>query len=908
MRLLSTILTTFPLLSFAAQVPFNTRPSSSFSKTLVDLLGEDPDYESLLQLIQRAQLVPTLNRLNGSTLFAPTNDAINRHRSSNPLWNSILEDPSFIIHDNVQEQLRQQLLYHLINSSVPTLPKESEPLQVLKTLHFPHSQLDPPTHDPPPYPPWLPIPGGTLGGEPQRLRVAARGQNVWVGVDAFGKKGSKVVKGSVNASNAFLFGIDEVLEPPADLGVWILCLSTYFPTDNSAATVVSHQPDVSYFHNVLTSEITHLLNSTPQLTVFLPVNKAWEALDEYERLYLESRYATDDLNMILNMHAVTEKRVIWSEAFEPAINLTTIDGTTLEVVVAPDKTMVSSATLVQPDIYAANGVLHFVDSLLTPPGAIKMTPEKYLLTLNCSKFVSLIHDSDLTYLINDTEAKYTILAPSDDVMSFFSGGDLPKRGSDEMKKMLQYHFMPGHYAPKKLKSGMLVETTLEEEGLGYKRQVLQVEAVDGDKEDSWKSLKFGGASVVREPVEVNNVLIYFISKPITPPSDALDTALPMLDYSSFVLALRSTSVGDIIKETPATTLLLPPNDAFKRLGLLVSKHLLTASNKPDLEKVLKHHTLATVQYGNALKDGKKHSFATLEDSDLTISRKDNGSIFISASGGWAGMKSELRPLNVLTQTGVIHELSDILIPRSLDLTIGKLVKAAEGSTMASLIVKAGFDWILNGTAPPDDSPWADQGLDGAGWTLLCPTDGAFEKFNLTELSADKERLTMLVSQHLIPSPGKDKKNKDKPLVADDPLNNNRPLLLDDSATYSTLQSGSAAYGDVTFRKDGEANGGYIVGIKNARGTDGRADWARVESWGRLTNGGSTGGVIQIDRLLVPYQPPYWREYGIPGAVGVIGVVLICGFFYMVRLVWRKDTTEATYEPVGGFARDDDEES
>jgi solute carrier family 25 (mitochondrial carnitine/acylcarnitine transporter), member 20/29 len=84
--------------------------------------------------------------------------------------------------------------------------------------------------------------------------------------------------------------------------------------------VVSQQPSVSYFHNILTPEITSLLNTTSNLTVFLPVDGAWEALDPLERLYLESEFATDDLNRIINMHAVINKGVTWSESFDPAIN------------------------------------------------------------------------------------------------------------------------------------------------------------------------------------------------------------------------------------------------------------------------------------------------------------------------------------------------------------------------------------------------------------------------------------------------------------------------------------------------------------------------------------------------------------------------------------------------------------
>ena len=62
----------------------------------MDALNEDPDYTSLLNLLQKARLIPTLNRLNGSTLFAPTNDAIKRHS----FWTSIHQD----LNDNAHEK------------------------------------------------------------------------------------------------------------------------------------------------------------------------------------------------------------------------------------------------------------------------------------------------------------------------------------------------------------------------------------------------------------------------------------------------------------------------------------------------------------------------------------------------------------------------------------------------------------------------------------------------------------------------------------------------------------------------------------------------------------------------------------------------------------------------------------
>jgi len=391
-----------------------------------------------------------------------------------------------------------------------------------------------------------------------------------------------------------------------------------------------------------------------------------------------------------------------------------------------------------------------------------------------------------------------------------------------------------------------------------------------------------------------------VSHPLVPPPDVLQAVLPSLDLSQFLAAIFSTSKAEKLRTTPTTSLLIPHNDAFTRLGLLVSGHLLSPSSKDDLEKVIMHHALDSVQYSHQLITGSQHSFSSLEGTDIKIDRLSNSTVFVSSSGGWAGMKAQLIPRDVLTQTGVIHELSDLLIPRSVELTIEKLVKAAKGNTMATLVNKAGFDWILNGTAPPEGSPWADDQYGRAGWALLCPTDDAFKKYNLTQLYSDIEGLRTIVTQHLIPM---------SPLANDlldhenSPLNNDRPLVMDD-ATYSTLRSTSSAYGDIVFQRRTDTNG-YVVGIKGARGTNGEDDSARILSWGRSTTNSGTGGVVQIDRLLIPYEPSLWYEYGPPSAVGAIGILAICAFFYGVRWVWRRDTTEATYEPVGGFGRDDE---
>lgn len=93
--------------------------------------------------------------------------------------------------------------------------------------------------------------------------------------------------------------------------------NAYFTT---LATVLSLQHPISYFHRILTNDIKKVIQDTSELTLFLPVDSAWDALDPIERLYLESEFSTDDLTRILNMHAVVQKGVTWSESFDPGVN------------------------------------------------------------------------------------------------------------------------------------------------------------------------------------------------------------------------------------------------------------------------------------------------------------------------------------------------------------------------------------------------------------------------------------------------------------------------------------------------------------------------------------------------------------------------------------------------------------
>jgi solute carrier family 25 (mitochondrial carnitine/acylcarnitine transporter), member 20/29 len=423
-------------------------------------------------------------------------------------------------------------------------------------------------------------------------------------------------------------------------------------------------------------------------------------------------------------------------------------------------------------------------------------------------------------------------------------------------------------------------------------------------------------------VEIDNTLIYLVSRPLTPPGDVLTAVLPSIDLSTYLAAVFSTSLAETVKNLPRTTFLVPNNKAWAKMGL-VATYLLMGTSKKELESVVLHHILDSIQYLSALRNGTERTFRTFEGTDIGISRHrhDDGEVevVVTGSGGWDGLHAKLDPsnkANTLTETGVAHEIDTLMIPRSVEINLGKLVKAAGGGTMASLVTRAGFEWVLNGTAPPEDSEYSKLG-DGVGWTLLVPRDEAWRDVNLTALWDDGHAIRELVTQHLIPtfppSSGGDKDGKGgkkprKPShLVMDADENTMPLDMN-GANHVTARSSFSSYGEISFIDKGDH---FVVGITGARGTHAEEDWATIMSWGRSTVSagptgeyGARGGVIKIDRVLKPYTPKWWVRFGPPIAGGVVGLGILGAVGYTVRWLYKRRESEPTYEPVG---RDEEED-
>ncbi|WVQ75361.1 hypothetical protein IAR50_004980 [Cryptococcus sp. DSM 104548] len=827
--------------------------------------------------------------------------------------------------DNQNWALRQHLLYHMLNYTLT--PKslmasaEVNNVTLQTTLLYPLSEEPalPPT--PEPGPPWLPRGGeGLLGGHGQRIRLARVGSEEggergkvgadWkgeggVGVwDGSGWKAGNESKGDVTGvkwtRNGVVVGLDGVLDPPPSID-----------------EIIRSHPSLSYLAKILSlssppAPLPSSFATTPHLTVFAPSNDAFlSAFDDIERGYLEGPYGDEGVGRIVGQNVVLGQKgkgVGWSDLLGKESDFEAASGLHLNVSSPSRNNVVVNDTKAEIiDIFASNGVIHIIPNLILPTEFdLLNSAEKMLLSLNATRFVSLLRTVNLSdaYIGKGSAEKggdsFTVLAPTDDVldtldkwdgfdvasvhdmMTFLSPispiANMPFKDASPLAALLQYHILPGKLLPQDLKDGTLLPTEMRTSALGGERQRLRVEVAekDGNSHVDWETVgegkvRLGGATVIGKPVKSGNNMIYLISGLLSTPDNVLQTAVSDLQLSTFVAALYAADLAKTTKKYPATTYLIPHNDAFSHLGLTM-KWLLLPDGKDDLRKVIKYHAVDGLVYVQDINVGRQ-VYKTVEGGNIVIERGKgkHGTLTVGSPNKWSGHDSsaslpsngELFPANIsnsdaLTDTGVIHTIDQVVMPADVDITISKLVKGSKESTMADLMSRAGLGWILEGREPTAEEVgrvelegWVrttsaneggDDGSNGGdetgelaypAYTVLVPTDKAFGKLNLTYYTDNPPALLNLLKLHIIPSfqPLLSSSSSPLPSPPDNIPQEGQPLSLADDTVYGTLLSSRSKFGDLAFRNAGD--GSWIVGIQNARNGAG-GDSARVGATGRAS--------------------------------------------------------------------------
>jgi uncharacterized surface protein with fasciclin (FAS1) repeats len=140
------------------------------------------------------------------------------------------------------------------------------------------------------------------------------------------------------------------------------------PKRNGGKTIVDiavSDPNFSILVSLLKkADLVPALQQAGSFTVFAPTNKAFKKLDNKVFQHLLSQEGADDLKDILLYHVAKNK--ITSDMIKGPATPPTLQGKNLCVHLKNGKVKINDGQVIDADILANNGVIHSIDTVLTP--------------------------------------------------------------------------------------------------------------------------------------------------------------------------------------------------------------------------------------------------------------------------------------------------------------------------------------------------------------------------------------------------------------------------------------------------------------------------------------------------------------------------------------------------------------
>ena len=506
-------------------------------QSIVDVAVANGSFTTLIAALEATDLDATLSDMDSTfTVFAPTDDAF--QLLGQAAIDALLADT---------ETLTDILTYHVITSEIDSAAAISSAGSTVEMAN-----------------------GGLVG-------LSLDGDNLLVNAVT-------VITTDVQADNGVIHVIDAVLTPPVARGV---------PTMNIVDTAV----DAGNFTTLVTTlQATGLDSSlndeTKMFTVFAPTDDAFAMIDSATIDLLLAN--TDVLSNILLQHVVQGE--VNSVA---AYTLNGKTATTLAEVAIPitinsalDQLTFGGATVEVTDIYATNGVIHVIDTVVIADVALP-TPSASIVDVaiangSFTTLVAALQATGLDAILDDADSTFTVFAPTDAAFDLLGQDtiDALLADTDTLKDVLLYHVISD---AKILRDSAITvaQSSDNKVEMGNQRQTALSLANN--------TLFVNTSAVSLADVMADNGVIHVIDQVIEPPPVQVDSSQTIVDIavandqlSTLVSALSAADLVTTLSDDTATfTVFAPTNAAFDKIedGALAT---LLADTTALTDVLLKH--------------------------------------------------------------------------------------------------------------------------------------------------------------------------------------------------------------------------------------------------------------------------------------------------------------------------------
>ena len=295
------------------------------AKDIMSALEQCGQFKTLVAAVKAAGLSKTLESKGSFTVFAPNDHAFSR------LPSGTVEN---LLKPGNKDQLKAILTFHVLGEARSSCSLKNEELQTVNGAH---------------------------------LNVKKWGSHVFLNNNR-----TRVREADVEFENGIVHVIDQVMLPPKK--------KTEFTSKASKAKtpdIVDTAISAGQFKTLATAlkaaGLVETLRGDGPFTVFAPTDDAFAKLPQGTVEELLRPENQNKLINILKYHVIAGK--VPSRSIEPG-KINTAASQTVKLKLKDNSIIVNKSTVIKPDVNAANGVIHIIDTVLIPKDRSKKAKKK----------------------------------------------------------------------------------------------------------------------------------------------------------------------------------------------------------------------------------------------------------------------------------------------------------------------------------------------------------------------------------------------------------------------------------------------------------------------------------------------------------------------------------------------------
>ena len=454
------------------------------------------------------------------------------------------------------------------------------------------------------------------------------------------------------------------------------------------------------------ADLVTTLQGTGPFTVFAPTDTAF-ANAGIDPANFNTQPEIDALTDILLYHVVSGE--VPSSAVTDGMLATMVNGDKIKLEVSNGVVTLDGATVTSADVQASNGIIHVIDSVLTPPVDIPATAQS---TTIHDSLVAAVIQADLLSTLQGP-GPFTVFAPTDQAFSD-AGINLADLNTVEGKAILS-DILLYHVVSSEVPSSAVTDCMSADAANG---QPLSFTVGSG--------VMVNDANVTIADVVSSNGLIHVIDKVLTPsdtPNDIPRTAQCTGIHDTLVTAVIQGGLLETLQGEGPFTVFAPTDQAFADAGID-----LAAVSQSDLADILTYHVVS----------GAVPSTAVTEC--MSADTVNGNPLSFTVSGGVMVNDANVTLADVNTSNGVIHVVDKVLLPTATPNNIPRTAQCTGiHNSLVTAVIQAELLTTLQGEGP---------------FTLFAPTDQAFTDAGIDLAALDtpegKAALSDILLYHVVP--------------------------------------------------------------------------------------------------------------------------------------------------------------